>query len=79
VSNFDGAAEVPGGTPRSPDAVSTYLNCPRCGLSIELRSQWLAVQHCPRCIARARTAVKLFSSTLPVEALYAKADYDNDD
>jgi hypothetical protein len=48
-----------------------YLNCPRCGLSIEIRSHWLAVTHCPRCIARSRTAVELFSSEMPASLLHA--------
>ena len=41
--------------------VGSYQSCPRCGLSIELRSAWLAVQHCPRCVARARTTVEMVS------------------
>ena len=47
------------------------LNCPRCGLSIRMRAWWLAIEYCPRCIARARVAVKLFSSGLPAAELYA--------
>jgi hypothetical protein len=42
--------------------VGSYQSCPRCGLSIELRSAWLAVQHCPRCVARAHTTVAMVSS-----------------
>jgi hypothetical protein len=49
-----------------------YLNCPRCGLSIALRSRWLAITHCPRCVARSRTIVELFSSRLPARALYGE-------
>ena len=49
---------------------SSFLNCPRCGLSIRPKVSWLAVEHCPRCIARARIPVKLFSSTLPAAELY---------
>ncbi len=49
----------------------SYLNCPRCGLSIGIRSPWLAITHCPRCIARARTAVELFGSEMPASVLYA--------
>jgi hypothetical protein len=44
---------------------ASYLNCPRCGLSIALRSRWLAMAHCPRCVARSRTIVELFSSRAP--------------
>ena len=47
-----------------------YLNCPRCGLSIAPRAEWLQIEHCPRCLARSRTLVELFASTLPTEALY---------
>jgi hypothetical protein len=48
-----------------------FLNCPRCGLTITPRAAWLSVRHCPRCLARSRTAVELFSSRLPAKALYA--------
>jgi hypothetical protein len=51
--------------------VAPYLNCPRCGLSIRPRTAWLAISHCPRCIARSRTLVELFRSRLPAEVLYA--------
>jgi hypothetical protein len=47
-----------------------YLNCPRCGLSIALRSR-LVIRHCPRCLGRTRTVVELFSSQLPTDVLYA--------
>jgi hypothetical protein len=50
-----------------------YLNCPRCGLSLAVRSRWLAITHCPRCVARARTIVELFRSRLPASALYAES------
>jgi len=76
MSTFDETAAVPVGAPQ-PRMVVTYLNCPRCGLSIELRAHWLTIQHCPRCIAHAHTAVDLFSSVLPLTALYAKGDHDN--
>ncbi len=48
-----------------------FLNCPRCGLSISLRSRGLANPHCPRCLERHSTIVELFSSGLPADALYA--------
>ena len=51
--------------------VGSYLNCPRCGLSIGIRSPWLTITHCPRCLARARALVEMFSSGLPSDALYA--------
>lgn len=47
------------------------LNCPRCGLSIAVRSPWLVMTHCPRCVARARTAVELISSEMPASVPYA--------
>jgi hypothetical protein len=57
-----------------PDSVtdSRYLNCPRCGLSIAVRSRWLAIKHCPRCVARQRTVVELFGSRLPARVSYAE-------
>lgn len=57
-------------SPAASDA-AVHLNCPRCGLSIEMRSRWLAIQHCPRCIARAHAVVEMFSSGLPSSVLYA--------
>lgn len=53
----------------SARAVS-FLNCPRCGLSIRPKASWLTIEHCPRCIARARIPIKLFSSPLPTTELY---------
>jgi hypothetical protein len=47
-----------------------YLNCPRCGLTIAPRADWLTVEHCPRCIARSRAVVRLFASPLPTDQLY---------
>ncbi len=47
-----------------------HLNCPRCGLSIEVRRCWMAIRHCPRCVARSHVIVELFSSTLPADVLY---------
>ena len=50
----------------------SFLNCPRCGLTIKPRAPWLAIRFCPRCLARSQSAVELFSSALPAEALYAE-------
>jgi hypothetical protein len=47
-----------------------HLNCPRCGLSIEVRLRRTAIRHCPRCVARSRVIVELFSSTLSADVLY---------
>jgi hypothetical protein len=48
----------------------SHLNCPRCGLSIEVRPNRAAITHCPRCVGRSRVAVELFSSSLPTDLLY---------
>jgi hypothetical protein len=56
-------------TPAATDA--RYLNCPRCGLTVRPRADWLDVEHCPRCIARRREAVRMFASALPLSELYA--------
>jgi len=44
------------------------LSCPRCGLSIRPKIHWLAIEHCPRCLARAHVAVGLISSP-PTDAI----------
>lgn len=41
------------------------LSCPRCGLTIAPRARWLAVEHCPRCVARGRKLVNLRPSAGP--------------
>jgi hypothetical protein len=41
-------------------------------LTITPKADWLAVEHCPRCIARRGILVALFASTLPVDALYGE-------
>jgi hypothetical protein len=56
--------------PVGRDRSGLFLNCPRCGLSIKPKARWLALEYCPRCMARARVPVKLFSSTLPAAELY---------
>jgi hypothetical protein len=53
----------------SPRA-APFSNCPRCGLSIRPKARWMVVEHCPRCLARARVAVKMFSSPLRAAELY---------
>lgn len=42
-----------------------YLSCPRCGLSVYQRHSEIALQYCPRCIARARIPVLMETSTAP--------------
>lgn len=39
-----------------------YLSCPRCGLRTTPRTPWLAIKHCPRCLARAGMLVELVGS-----------------
>jgi len=41
------------------------LHCPRCRLTIAPRAGWLAIEHCPRCLARERTPVRLSASHPP--------------
>ena len=48
----------------------SFLNCPRCGLSLRPRVGWLTIEHCPRCMARARIPITLFFSPLPTIELY---------
>lgn len=43
----------------------SYLNCPACGLSIRLRASYLAIERCPRCLARRRAAVRMYLSERP--------------
>ncbi len=42
----------------------TYMNCPRCGLTVQARAHYLIVDRCPRCLARRRKLVQME----PVEA-----------
>jgi hypothetical protein len=72
----DRAVDVQAGPSRTssrPDSRSSTLclNCPRCGLRIEVRARWLAIRHCPRCVARTRSVVELSSSRRPDNVLYA--------
>ncbi len=50
---------------------ASFLNCPSCGLTIRTTAYRLAMEYCPRCIARSRKAVRLFASMLPAVDLYA--------
>jgi hypothetical protein len=49
--------------PRNP--AMSYMNCPCCGLSIRLRASYLAVERCPRCLARRKVAVRMYLSQRP--------------
>jgi len=59
------------------DRASSFMNCPRCGVSIRPKVSWLTVEYCPRCMAHARIPVKLFSSTLPSAELYPEGSVPN--
>jgi hypothetical protein len=50
----------------------SYMNCPRCGLSIQVRRGRETIRNCPRCVARHRLLVELFASALPPEMLCAQ-------
>jgi uncharacterized C2H2 Zn-finger protein len=43
------------------ETVTSRLRCPRCELTLAPQAPWLTVEHCPRCIARARTLVCLIA------------------
>jgi hypothetical protein len=43
----------------------SYMNCPCCGLSIRLRASYLALERCPRCLARRKVAVAMYVSQRP--------------
>ena len=57
---------LPVGDRTPPDGV-LYLNCPRCGLSIKPKARWLTIDHCPRCIARTSSAIKMLRTTSPAD------------
>ncbi len=46
-----------------------FLNCSHYGLSIPMRFASLQMEHCPRCLARARLLQPLLRSPLPLKAL----------
>lgn len=58
------------GTHVDASLLHLHLNCPRCGLSIEVRPHRAAIRHCPRCVGRSQLIIELFSSTLPADVLY---------
>ncbi len=37
----------------------SFMTCPRCGLSVGLRVQYLTLQRCPRCAAKAGISVPM--------------------
>jgi hypothetical protein len=48
--------------------MSSYMNCPRCGLTLGLRAPFLALERCPRCLARAGAAIPMYLSDQPPAA-----------
>jgi hypothetical protein len=42
-----------------------YMNCPCCGLSVRFRASYLAIERCPRCLARRKVAVLMHISERP--------------
>jgi hypothetical protein len=42
-----------------------YLNCPSCGLTINVTRPGELIEHCPRCLARNKRPVELFVSAQP--------------
>jgi hypothetical protein len=43
----------------------SYMNCPRCGLSVRLNAPWLTLYRCPRCFVRRGVAVEMYMSDRP--------------
>ncbi len=43
----------------------SYVNCPRCRLTVRLRFDALAPEHCPRCEARHGVKEPVFLSPVP--------------
>jgi hypothetical protein len=48
---------------------TVHLRCPRCGLVIFARPRWIASEHCPRCVARARKLVVLLTDSAQADRL----------
>ena len=43
----------------------SYMNCPRCGLSVRLRAAYLTLERCPRCLAKAGISVPMQITEAP--------------
>ncbi len=41
----------------------SYVNCPRCGLSVALRVDAVSWESCPRCLGRAGISVPMYVSS----------------
>jgi hypothetical protein len=46
----------------------SYMNCSRCGLSVQLRASYLLLERCPRCLARRGVAVPMHITEHPPRA-----------
>ncbi len=53
---------------------ASHLSCGCCGLSVRVKAAWLAIEHCPRCIARRGQLVPLVSSDDPHRVTRARRD-----
>lgn len=43
----------------------TYLNCPRCGLSLEIHASHMSDVSCPRCRGQADIRVPMYATDQP--------------
>jgi len=51
----------------------SYVNCPRCRLTVRLPDDALTPEYCPRCAARHGVQAKVFLSSTPAR-LFARPD-----
>jgi hypothetical protein len=51
----------------------SYVNCPRCRLTVRLRHDALTPEHCPRCEARHGVQSKVYLSPTPAR-LFSRTD-----
>jgi len=62
-SGFGAAREI--APPTLEDHPMSYLNCPRCALSIRIRADYLAMTNCPRCMGRNQVTIPLYETPRP--------------
>ena len=51
---------------------TSYLNCPRCGLSLEFHGARPAQVECPRCAGRANVRVPMYETERPRPPVQAR-------
>jgi hypothetical protein len=51
----------------------SYVNCPRCRLTVRLRDDALTPEYCPRCAARHGVQAKVFLTPAPAR-LFARPE-----